>query len=227
MVVLCMAIVCHALANAQENPVGNYLQQVGNYADLYNGKMETNYNVAQYSNLPYYRSTDFTAATIVYRKIYYPNQKVRLDLYKEQLIVSTFDGRYGIILNPDNVEKVVMYDKTFRWLNPSKESGLKAGYYIHLSEGKKIQLFRKESYTLWNNLPPFHFDLNARYYLLYNNRYYTIRNKSSFSKIFSQHKKQIKQFAKNAQLNFKQYPDASLASLAGYCDELITSTNKQ
>jgi len=222
---------------AQENPVGNFLQQAGSNADIYNGKIEANYNVFQFDNLPYYKNPELTAATIIYRKSYYPRQRVRLDLFKEQLIVSTPDGRYGIVLYSPDVEKVVMYNKTFRWLNPAKESGLKPGFYIHLEEGKKVQLFCKESYTSQQNAITvnsnrntrfYRFDLDIRYYLLYDNRYYPVKNKGSFTKLFSQYKKQINQFSKEHKLKFeKEEKDESLTSLAGYCDELLTSTSKQ
>jgi len=232
-----MAIACYARIDAQENPVENYLQQTGDNADIYNGQMEANYNVLIYDNLPYYKNPNFADAAIFYRNCYYPNQKVRLDLCREQLIVSTLNGRYGIILNPSKVEKVIMYDgRTFRWLNPAKESGLKPGYYIHLSEGEKIQLFCKESYTMQQNplTYGFHdkrlyrFDQSIRYYLLYGNQYYPVKNKNSFSNLLPQYKKQINQFAKDHHLNFKKENSAeSLTSLAGYCEELLTPTSKQ
>jgi hypothetical protein len=146
-----------------------------------------------------------------------------------------------------------MYGKTFVWLNPPKESGLKAGYYIHLLDGEKLQLFCKESRTLLprhqGSFLVYYFERKVQYYLLYNNRYYKVRNIGSFSKIFPQYKKQINQYAKanrlsfkqdisqiddyiqylvreDQQLNLMQSLDRSLISLTGYCDELITSTNK-
>jgi len=231
-----ITIVCYTHLFAQENPVENYLQQVGNYADIYNGKIETYYNILLYENLPYYRSPDFTEATVIYRKNYYPNQKVRLDLFREQLLLLAPEKQIGIILNSSNVEKVIMYGKTFLWLNPAKESGLKQGYYIHLLEGKKMQLFCKESYILQQNplvygdrnIKFYRFDHNARYYLLYDGLYYMVKNDGSFSKLFPQYKKQIKQFTKERKLNFKkENRDTSFVSLTGYCEELITSTNKQ
>ncbi|MCL2650927.1 MAG: hypothetical protein FWD60_07890 [Candidatus Azobacteroides sp.] len=234
--VVCVAMLCYTRLFAQENPVENYLQQAGDYADIYNGAMEASYNTLLYDNLPYYNSPNFEAATIFYRKCYYPNQKARLDLCKEQLIVSTTNGRYGIILNSLNVEKIIIYGKTFRWLNPAKESGLKQGYYIHLSEGKSLQLFCKESYILQPNMLSYgfrdkrlyRFDQITRYYLLYSGQYYAVKDKSSFSKLLPQYKKQINQFAKEHHLKFKKEDSAeSLTSLAAYCDELLIPTNKQ
>ena len=235
--VLYITVSCYTSLNAQKNPAENYLKQVGNYAEIYNGQMEENYNTLLYDNLPYYQSSDFTEATLIYRKNYFPHQKVRLDLFREQLILLTPDERFGIVLNSPCVDKVIMYDKTFRWLNPAKESGLKPGFYIHLFGGKGIQLFCKEHYSLQNNQLTanithntrfYWFERSVRYYLFYNNQYYTVKNKGSFSNLFPQYKKQINQFVKTNKLNFKKDNSSeSLASLAGYCEELLTLTSRQ
>jgi len=121
----------------------------------------------------------------------------------------------------------MMYDKTFVWLIPAKESGLKAGYYIQLFDRDKMQLFSKETCYLEKNQLTYGFSHKIQYYLFYNNQYYPVKNKNLFLKLFPQHKKQINQFAKSHKLNFKKNADESLTSLAGYCEELITSTNKQ
>jgi len=203
------------------------MQQTGDYADIYNGKVEANYNILQYVNLPYYNSRDFTDAAVIYRKNYYPNQKVRLDLFRELLITLPPDKQYGVVVRSSDVDKVFMYNKTFKWLVPPDESGLKPGYYIHLSEGKKLQLFCKESFSLQQQLLTYSFDRKVRYYLQYNNRFSTVKNKGSFSKLFPRYKKQINQFAKNHQLNFSKDKEKSLISLSGYCEELLTSTSTQ
>ena len=198
------------------------MHQIGDYADIYNGRLETNYNTIQYKNLPYYRNADYTEASIIYKDTYYPNQKVRLDLFKEQLIVLAPGKLYGIILSSQNVKEVSMYNKTFVWLVPPKESGLKNGYYIHLLKGKKMQLLCKENYELQQKEVTYHFDHKVRHYLSYNDRYYPVKNTASFIKIFPQYKKQINKFSRDSKLNFKQAKDWSLTSLTGYCDVLLS-----
>ena len=226
---LCLTIICYV--NAQDAPVENYLQRVGAYTEIYTGKMEASYNTLQYKNLPYYLNADFTNATVVYKKNNYPNQKARLDLYKEQLILMSPGKQYPIIVCSSDVEKVYMYAKTFVWMDPSKESGLKAGYYIRLSEGEKMQLFCKEKYVLRQEVSLdgsfYYFERNTRYYLLYNDQYHTVKNKNSFFKLFPQYKKQINKFVKDHKLDFKLQADVSLSSLVNYCEELLTSTSKK
>jgi len=62
--------------------------------------MEMIYAPSLYENLPYYINADFTDATVVFRNNYFPNQKARLDLHLEQLVILSPEKQYGIILNP-------------------------------------------------------------------------------------------------------------------------------
>ena len=223
-----MTIIYFTPIHAQYDPVINYLQQVGDNAEIFNGRMEVNYNIIQYKNFPYYMNSDYAEATIIYRNNYYPNQKVRLDLYKEQLILLPPEKQYGVIINFRDVDKVYMYNKTFVRLIPPKASGLKQGFYIQLFEKDNIQLYRKEYFSfVQKEIIYSGFELGIRYYLSYNNLFYLVKNKGSFTKLFPQFKKQINKYSKDNKLNFKQNADESFTSLAGYCEELITSTNKQ
>jgi hypothetical protein len=223
-----MVIIFSVRISAQDVPVMNYLQQAGIYAGIYNGKREVGYNASKYENLPYYRSPDFTNATIIYRKNRYPDLKARLDLYEEQLVVFSPEKQFKIILNPQYVEEVQMYDKTFVWLNPPKKSKLKPGYYTRLHAGKKMQLLCKDEYipskTAQQDAIPNYFLHKSRYYLFYNNRYYAVKNEGAFSGIFPQYKKQISVFVSDNKLNFKKDTEESVVSLTGYIETLI-STN--
>jgi len=226
--VLCMAIICCTGISAQNTSVANYFEQVGMYAEIYNGQREVGYNASRYENLPYYKSPDFTNASVVYRKIYYPNLKARLDLFEEQLVIFSPERQFKIILNPQYVEKVQMYDKTFVRLNPPKKSGLKPGYYIQLRDGQKTQLLSKEEYIpnriAQQGSVSNYFSHKVRYYLFYNNRYYTVKNEDSFSKIFPQYKRQINAFTLHNQLDFKRNKEESLTVITDYIEGLI-STN--
>ena len=209
-----------------QDPVDNYLHQVEYYAEIYNGRLEMTYNRLHYENLPYYMNDDYAEATVIYRNNYYPNQKARLDLFKEQLIVLVPKKQYGIILDSRDVSQVDIHNKTFVWLVPSKGSGLKDGYYIQLLTGNRLQLFCKESYTVQPQETTYRFYPKIQHYLLYSDYFYPVKNKTSFFKIFPQYKKQINKFSRDRKLNFKQDKDKSLTSLAEYCESLLNLEGK-
>jgi hypothetical protein len=191
--------------------------------------METPYNTLLFKTFPYYMKPDYTEATVVYRNNPYPHQRVRLDLFKEQLILLPPEKQFGVIVSFQNVEKIYMYNRTFVRLVPTKGSGIKPGFYIQLLEKDKLHLYSKVTFNfeqkIDNKQLSYGFEYRIRYYLLYNDRYHSMSNKGSFSKLFPQYKKQINKYAKDNKLNFKQNADESFTSLAGYCEELITSTS--
>jgi hypothetical protein len=221
-----MAVVCCASIHAQNNPVISYLQQAGDHAEIYNGRIETVYNILLFDNFPYYVSSDFADASLVYKNRYYPDQKARLDLYREQLIIFPPGKQIGITVNFHDVEQVNMYGKTFMRLIPSKDSGIKPGFYIKLSEKGKMQLFGKVYFVLEQRQVTYGFEHKMRYYLLYNNRYHHVKNNGSFTKLFPKYKKEINKFVKDQKLNFKKNPDESLISLTAYCEKLLTPVNE-
>ena len=130
--VLYLTTVCNTGIHAQDNPVMSYLQQAGGHAEIYNGKMETLYNLAQYKNLPYFMTDEYAETMITYRKNNYPGQRARLDLYREQLILLAPEKRYGIVVDPQLVDEFTMHHRTFIWFTPPKDSKLKTGYYVRL-----------------------------------------------------------------------------------------------
>ena len=97
--IFCLTVICFTQINAQDNPIVNYINHASDFAEIYNGRIEPVYHSLVYENLPYYNNSDFSEATIIYKDILYPNQKARLDLFKEQLIILPQEQRHGIILN--------------------------------------------------------------------------------------------------------------------------------
>lgn len=221
-----LLIVYNIDLNAQGANAVNYLQKAGDYAVIYNGRIEPIYNSIIFENTPYYVNSEFTDASVIFKNIYYPNQKARLDLYKEQLIILPPERKYGIIISSQSVDKVFIHNRTFVFLGSDNETSIRKGYYMQLLDGDIFQLFCKENHVLRQTLITYVFDQKINFFLLYNSRYYTVKSKASFSKLFPQYKKQINQHVKENKLNFRRNKEESLTSLAIYCEKLLTSTNK-
>ncbi|GHV70691.1 hypothetical protein FACS189420_2860 [Bacteroidia bacterium] len=219
---LWLIVFCRPPSSAQNTVVSDYLTRTGEYAGIYNGQIKTSYNPSFYDNNPFHKSPDFADAEIVYKGLSYPGQKAVLDLYEEQLILLSPQKHYGIIVDPGKVDKVFFKDETFIWLD---KSNISKGFYRLLSEEKQLKLVFKERFILNTTKILRHFDRETRYYLYYKERYYTVKNKKSFTNLFPQYKKQINAFAKEQKLDFKNNADRCLTLLADYCDTLLTSNN--
>lgn len=208
---------------SQNLPVKEYIDKSSNYGILFRGMVEQNYNPYIYANQPYYISSDFSTGDIYYKKRKYPAQKMRLDFFKDQLIILSPDN-YNLIVGHQGVDSFYIHNKLFVYYIPEKKIELKDGYYLLLHQGEKIKILAKGTANL--NTPKTelaHFSTTIRYYGIYNTKSYTIRNRTSFSKIFPQYKKDINRFAKTRKLKFKEDIDKDIASMAAYCEELLNN----
>lgn len=211
---------------AQNSVVEYYLEDAKGYAAIYRGEMEYFYNSNIYDNQPYYISSEFVDAVVVYNKREYHNQRVRLDTYTDNFLILSPDG-YSIVLDRKKVEKVTYHSREIIRYNPPANSGLKEGYYLSLFSGNQLSLLGKER-AMKRILPSkveFTFDRSTRYYLIRNGQHYQVKNRGSFTKLFPEFKKQIKKFSKDNQLNFRENREYSLAALGRYCNELLDAQN--
>jgi hypothetical protein len=216
---------------AQDAPVGTYFDRAGAYADIYNGRMELAYSKMLYRGAPYYRNADYVETAVMFRDNYYEHLKARLDLFREQLVVLTPDRPFSIVLDPPKANKIWMYGKVFVWLEPPKTGGMRAGYYMQLLDGTHMQLFGKERQMEKkreeHQQMVLYFDREVRYYLLHDGQWRPVKNRASFTRMFPQYKKQIKRFAKEQRLDFRERPEESLAALTAYCESIIYLNKEQ
>ena len=213
---------CQFNINSQDRIAESYLDTIGDFAAIYNGKIEAIYAVNVYKNLPYYGATDFVPGEVVYKDKYYPNQQLKLDLYKEQLLVLSPQRHFGIVLDSKDVQEAILYGRKFVWYSPEQSKDLKRGFYIQLHKGENMTLLCKVSMSLQVEVSRSRFSSKTRFYFLYNGSHYTVKNKNSFVKIFPKYKNQINQFAKEQKLKFGPDSENSLTLLAQYCENLYS-----
>ena len=212
-------VFCQFSINSQNTVAKDYLNATGDYAAVYNGKIEPVYAVNIYKNLPYYENAYFVSGEMIYRDKFYPDQQLKLDLYKEQVITLS-PQHYGVVLESKDVKEVSLHGKTFIWYIPVQSKDLKQGFYMRLHEGKNMMLLCKISLSMNKELIKSSFSSKTRFYFVHNGNHYTVKNKNSFIKIFPKYKNQINQFVKEQKLKFGPESERSLALLAQYCENL-------
>ncbi len=211
-------------AFSQNIQSSNYLNKADNYAAAYRGEIEYFYNPYVYKNQPYYISGDFVEGDLYYDNKFYPNQRMRLDTYKGQLLLLT-PRNQSVILDFRKFEKARIHNIDIISHYPPERSGLKPGYFISFYEGKSIKLLGKEKHEI-RVLPSqieYIFDRSMNYYILYKEKYHSVKNKRSFTQLFPEYKKQINQYSKREKLDFRMQREYSLTLLSKYCDQLINS----
>lgn len=236
--ILLLCLVSSVLqAVAQINPVQDYLKTSKDRAIIYNGEIEFTYPSNIYANLPYFQNADFVPGEILFKGNVYPNQLVRLDLYKDQLVTVTPQTNLCTVVDTEGVKSVKLHNTIFIYYQPSPETEQEKGFYEQLYDGKQLTLLARKTYQcikisageLSQSSKPQtdYFNYRIRYYLKYDGHYYPVGNKKSFCKIFPAEQKSINRYCKKQNLKFKKENESSLISLTDYCESLINQSNNR
>lgn len=218
----CVLFMGNPVLYAQKDLVKQYLQETGDFAHIYSGELEVVYNPFFFENTPYFISQDYVDGEITYRGRHYQEQKIRLDLYKGNLILLTPNTRLGVVLTPQHVNEAHIHGRTIIYHAPPKNSGLKTGYYVQLHKGREFQLLWFPTVTVENVTDKVErrFTLNQRFFIVRHGVYYQVKNKRSFTRLFPEYKKQINRYAKENRLSFRSDRERSLVQLAQICEEM-------
>jgi hypothetical protein len=214
----------------------DYLNITGDYAAVFNGRTDVDYNSANYDNYPYFFPKklassgsfpeDFVVGTLTYNGTVYKNVGLRLDLFKEELIILSHQKGFGIVLEPQKVNEAVLYGLIFFW---NSNSNIGEGYYMQLYKGDFLKLVYKEKFELNSRIRDLqsinHFSRDTKFYLLYKGKYTQVKDKNSFIKLFPGQKSRINEFVKKQKLNFKREREKSLIELSAFCEQFLLSGN--
>lgn len=209
---------------AQHDPILRYQQRAGNHALLYNGEEELKYT-RKYLNQPYYRQTECAPGDLYAFGRIYKQIDMRIDLYKNQLIVRSPDQRFHIVIPGSGVDSVKLHGHTFIYSPAGTETGeLPPGYYFLLHKGTRCILLgrgwmeplRQET----NNIIRIRFKPTERYYFFDGQAWKTISGKSALLSRMQGRQKEMKAFIKKNQLDFRKNKEEALTATARYYESL-------
>lgn len=211
-----------------------YLDRAGDNALAYSGEVGTIYNPFLYSNEPFYESPEYHVGNLYFERTSYQAQQLKIDLYKDQLIILTPEAHHGIVVNPRSIKKIELHGRTFIWHTPPARSGLPTGYYIAMSGGDHVQLLCRYSFQMLSpsDRVQREFSPIRKYYILYQGKYHQVNKRRSFNKIFPALKKQMKAFEKTNKNVYSSTHTADkkeqrFVRLATFCEETINKQEKQ
>lgn len=204
-----------------QNPTEDYMNRAGAFSRLYSGQIVSRYSPVIYQGTPYYNGDNYVMGNIVFNGIIYPDMSIILDLYKQQALIVN-PANYIVVIPHERIQKICIGDKTFMWITPGENSGLKnSGFYISYFDGEKVDLLCEERFSIPDpKAIPIVFENKVRYYLGIGGEYHLMRSKGDFLGLFPKYKKQINKYAKDNKLNFKTAKAQSMTALAAFCDKL-------
>ena len=93
---LCVCALAIVTARAQD-AVDDYVSSAAGQSVIYHGKEQLKYPTS-IRNHPYLKSEKYVPGDLSFEGILYKDVKMRLDLYKNELLLFSPDNRYNIVL---------------------------------------------------------------------------------------------------------------------------------
>ena len=213
------------IMKAQQHQVlfDEFRREAGDHAEMFLGKIERGYPSTVYMNQPYWISNDFVSGDVVFKGMLYQNVQIRFDAYLQQLVVNTPEKHSNVCIPMASVERFVLGGFEFTRRNNEFVALLFTSPQMELVEQLPITV--KELFVE-NAKVQYEFNHNFKYWLLRDGQMYEVDKLKSVLKLFPEHKKELKSFAKTHYLDFKVHRQSSLVSLIKYADELLAKAVK-
>ena len=199
---------CMAMAGVQDVGAQDYFSSASDFARLYVGQVEPQYQMALWRDIPYYKeNTNMYKGRICYYGVVYDDVKLRLDELKQQLAVQSPVSNVLCLPEQQHIDWFEM--DGHRYVHDPEDS---TKYAILLCDGSKngVRLY----HTVWKayggEVP-----VNGSFLkVLTTNEHYTlvtsdgvphrVKSSSDVAKLFPEQKTQITQFATNNGLSFEK-----------------------
>lgn len=204
---------------AQHLPLfDEYLQEAGDHAEMFSGKIELGYPSTMYLNSPYIANDDFSVGNVMYNGLLYRNVSIRYDAYLKQLVVNTPVRHLNVYIPMSQVETFTLDGKNYERRNGEMVAILYSSSRTELIE--QVNVSMKEEMISYASLR-YRFEHGTKYFVSRDGQMYEVDKLKSVLKVYPEIKKELKRFAKMHHLNFKEYRQSSLVSMIKYAEELF------
>ena len=215
-----LCVLCFpSLVCAQQAVFDEFRKAAGDYAALYSGKAEENYNQQKYLNHPYWNTDEFREGAVCYGTWLYSDLQLRYDTYKKSLIVVTPEKRITLQVDMRKVDYFVIEGQKFVPQGDCFAALLYDSPQMCLTQ---YIVSTMESQVKKNDLYYSRFKKKSYFSLRSGGTDYVITSRSGFLKLFPTYKKQLKAYCRKERLDFKEDGGVrAMTRLTEYIDSLI------
>lgn len=203
--------------------VNKYIQASGNQLIIFNGKEEPKYP-AQAINHPFLDTSEYREGVVSFDGVVYPNIRMRLNVHSEELIVQSPTTRLNVVIPADRVDYA--YISPFYIIphnNNNSYPELPTGYYVLLHDGKH-QVLKRETAFMQSQVKSMEVEVSfkkqTRFYIYKDGKYNTVSSQRSVLKLFNSKKRELQQYIKQHNLNYKKFPETYLTAVTNYYETL-------
>jgi len=203
-----------------------FYASVGKQSSLYNGTEYTYYDPIITGNAYFSDVKAFSPGSINYNGVTFNQVPMLYDVYSDQVIVLLYNHFTKIALVKDKVASFDYLDHHFINIvadTLASNTILLSGYYDELYNGKSQVLAKREKNiqtTSGQTSIESYFNPVKSYYLRKNNVYYSISSKGSMLDVLKDKKKQLQQYIRASQINFRKDPEEAMVKIASYYDQI-------
>lgn len=213
---LCVIVLAVNTVKAQD-AAADYASFASGQAVIFHGKEQLKYSPS-IKNHPYLKSDKYVPGNLSFEGILYEGVKMRLDLYKNELLLLSPDERYNIVLPSDRVDFAHFHGYHIFYHDPEgKENSLPEGYYLRLHDGR-CTVLEKPSCAFSKQIKGLEveesFDQSVKYYIQKEGAYYPVGSKGSVLKVFKERKKELARYIKQEKLDFRHAREEAIVAVA-------------
>jgi hypothetical protein len=187
---------------------------------LYNGVAFVEPPQTSYEQFPYYTTNDWLTGAVHYDGVLYENVALMYDIVSDYLITEISQNGTPIRLINEKIDYFVLNDLVFVKMD---QTDLGKGFFARLYNGPTKVLVRyekKKQEKIEDRALNIEYESKTRYYILKNEKYFSIRSKADLLKVLGDQKSELKQFIKQEHLRFTKKKEISLTKVARFYDNI-------
>lgn len=204
--------------------VANYNIAIGQQSHLYNGPEYEFYDPLIKGNAYVFDNKAFTPGTVAYGGAVYRDIPMLYDLNKDLVVVMLYNHFTKFSLLSERVPEFWLLNHHFIRIDADStgKAKLNTGFYDQLYSGKKIEIIVKRAKSIQsstsNNTIESFFSATRDYYVKRGNSYFSFSGKGGLLDIFKDKKKELRQYIKANNIDFRENLEQAIVDVATYYD---------
>ncbi|NCD69162.1 hypothetical protein [Mucilaginibacter agri] len=207
--------------------VNYYNKSVGQQSRLYNGAEYTPYSPVIKNN-PYFQDlTDVKPGTVTFDGYTYTKVPMMYDMYKDVLAVQLYNNFTKYVLASERVGSFDLSGHHFVYVSADtvvNAGSFASGFYEQMYGGKTEALARYsksiQNQSSGNDIETYFTKVKTLYYIKKGGSYHEVSSEGDVLKLLKDRKKELQQYIKTNNINFRKAPVEALTSVAGYYDRI-------
>ena len=211
---------------ATQNTIAQYHENIGYHSKLFNGSQYASYPYQFKQGHPFFISDEFENGSLVYNQVLFSNVKLLYNEVSDLIIIK--DQTHLTQLISEQVSSFTLNDHIFIRIkneNLQNKSKIPEGFYQVIYDGK-VKAFSKEKKVILDDISSAsegikrYIVIKNSFYIKKENDYYLIGKKKDIINLFSNNKKEINDFIKRNNLDFKRNKMELITEVTAYYDQL-------